>query len=606
MFIFVCYIVVNERSSRSSKKFDMTKNEFNLLYAIKRHGLISYRKLSALSGTSLGYISEMVKVFTEKQYLDEQGITAHGIEALQPYKVKNAVIMAAGRSPNFVPLSLETPKGLLVVKDEVLIERQIRQLQEAGIDEIIVVLGYKKESFFYLHEKYGVTIIINDQYNKKNNIETLYLAQRYIGNTYICSSDNYFTENVFTDYVYRPYYASVRVDEQCNEWYMVPDSKGNIAKVKKTGKKGTIMLGHCYWSKEFSDEFIKLINHHHELHDYDQNLWEDLYAANIKKLPPMEIKVYPNDVIFEFDSLEDLRSFDEHYVRNTPSVILENICSVLSCTEEDIHHFKLIKQGLNNSSFMFEVFDRKYVYRHPAGNTHRTSSGHYEKDALALAKTLEIDPTYIYMNGEEGWKISNYIENVRIPDYSDFEDSKRVIAVLQKLHSHSTDFSRTFVPWEEALKLEHTIFKSSEIEMRDYDSLKAKVEQCYRKTLGDGIEMTFCHCDTYAQNWMLNDTDTILIDWEYAGYADPGCDVGTYIMDAMYDVPEAIRFIREYCRDDYSEAKLFHYLAYVAVVSFYWFVWALHQEAHGAVMGSSLYNWYLMAVRYSNYLTKGM
>ena len=57
----------------------------------------------------------------------------------------NAIIMAAGTSSRFAPLSYEKPKGLLQVKGEILIERQIRQLQEAGISDIIVVVGYMAE-----------------------------------------------------------------------------------------------------------------------------------------------------------------------------------------------------------------------------------------------------------------------------------------------------------------------------------------------------------------------------------------------------------------------------------------------------------------------------
>ena len=55
------------------------------------------------------------------------------------YRVDNAVIMAAGASSRFAPLSYEYHKGLIEVKGEILIERQIRQLREAGISEIIIV-----------------------------------------------------------------------------------------------------------------------------------------------------------------------------------------------------------------------------------------------------------------------------------------------------------------------------------------------------------------------------------------------------------------------------------------------------------------------------------
>ncbi len=80
------------------------------------------------------------------------------------YKVDNAIIMAAGTSSRFAPLSYEMPKALIEVKGEILIERQIRQLQQAGIRQIIVVVGYKKEQFEYLNNKFGVVIVENEEY----------------------------------------------------------------------------------------------------------------------------------------------------------------------------------------------------------------------------------------------------------------------------------------------------------------------------------------------------------------------------------------------------------------------------------------------------------
>ena len=159
----------------------MTRNEFNLLYAIKKYGIQSYRKMKDMAFVSVGYVSQTMKSFSEQNYIDDNGITELGMQALLPYKVDSAVIMAAGMSTRFVPLSLEKPKGLLEVKGEVLIERQIKQLKEAGIENIAIVLGYKKEAFFYLEDKYdGIKIIINPEYNTKNNTHTLYLAQNCI------------------------------------------------------------------------------------------------------------------------------------------------------------------------------------------------------------------------------------------------------------------------------------------------------------------------------------------------------------------------------------------------------------------------------------------
>lgn len=580
----------------------MTKTEFELLYAIKKTGASNVSALTLKAGLSADCVKTILQAFVQSGYIDDNGITTLGLDALAPYKVNNAIIMAAGMSSRFVPLSLEKPKGLLIVKNEVLIERQIEQLLEAGIKDIVIVLGYKKEAFFYLEDKYNVKFIINPEYNIKNNTHTLYLAQQHISNTYICSSDDYFETNVFEEYVYQSYYASIHVYEKSNEWYMIPDENGNVRKVEKYGIDGSIMLGHVYWDRAFSEAFIKLLNEHHELGDYDANLWEDLFADHIELLPPMHIKEYPDNVIFEFDSLEELRKFDTYYVHNTHSKIMKNITKAMGCNESDILDFKPIKEGLTNTSFVFEVKGKKYVYRHPGDGTEEIISRKREKLSLEIAKRIGADPTFLCMDADEGWKISTYVEGIRTPDYQSFEDSRRVLTVLRQLHAQKLMVDWSFEPWQEALKIEKLLRQKGDIEVRDFDQLKEKVEKCYHATIGDGVEPCFCHCDTYAPNWMLTEQETILIDWEYAGNADPGCDVSTYIMDAMYDLDTSIEFIKEYCGDNCTDQLVFHYLAYVAIVSYYWFVWALYREACGAVMGDSLHNWYTMAKRYANHL----
>ena len=89
----------------------MTRNEFDLLYAIKNNGKKSVRELSELSGTSTGFVSEKLRAFEEQGLVDEHGITDGGVDALAPYKVRNAIIMAAGMSSRFVPISLEKPNS---------------------------------------------------------------------------------------------------------------------------------------------------------------------------------------------------------------------------------------------------------------------------------------------------------------------------------------------------------------------------------------------------------------------------------------------------------------------------------------------------------------
>ena len=176
----------------------LTNNVFSVLKTIALSDeKLNQRQLAEETELSLGSVNSAVKTLEDQGLIEEGLITPKGLEALKPYEVKNAIIMAAGLSSRFAPISYEKPKGVLKVRGEVLIERQIHQLLEAGITDITVVVGYKKEYFFYLEEKYGVKIVVNPDYATRNNNSTLWYVKDQLDNTYICSSDDYFTQNPF-------------------------------------------------------------------------------------------------------------------------------------------------------------------------------------------------------------------------------------------------------------------------------------------------------------------------------------------------------------------------------------------------------------------------
>lgn len=238
----------------------MTKNEFNILYKLMSGEDFTQLSLSALLGLSVGNINKNISSLKDKGFLDEKGkITRSGIKALEPYKVDNAIIMAAGMSSRFAPLSYEKPKGLLRAKGEILIERQIKQLQEAGIKDITVVVGYMKEMFFYLSDKYGVDIVVNEDYYKYNNPSTLMRVKDRLKNTYICSSDDYFSINVFEPYVYSSYYSAKYSDGKTEEYCLFTDRKDKITDVKIGGENQWYMIGHVYFSRDFSEKFIPIL-----------------------------------------------------------------------------------------------------------------------------------------------------------------------------------------------------------------------------------------------------------------------------------------------------------------------------------------------------------
>ena len=275
---------------------------------------------------------------------------------------RNAIIMAAGTSSRFVPLSVERPKGLVEVKGEILIERQIRQLKEAGITDITLVVGYKAEMFAYLRDKYAVDIVYNEDFARYNNTSSLIRVIEKLDNTFICSSDNYFPENVFTRESVDSYYSALYAEGKTNEYCLITDAEDQITDVKVGGHDSWYMVGHVFFNHEFSEKFRKLMIKEYCNETTKQGYWEDLYIRYIDQLPKMKINRYQEGDIQEFDSLDELRMFDSSYVEDTRSTVVKSICRTLNLQESDVYGFKNIKHVGDYLHFQFKVGDSTYEY----------------------------------------------------------------------------------------------------------------------------------------------------------------------------------------------------------------------------------------------------
>lgn len=276
-------------------------------------------------------------------------------------KVNNAIIMAAGTASRFAPLSSEVHKALIEVKGEVLIERQIRQLKEAGIDEVIIVTGYKAEQFEYLKEKFGVTLIHNPDYLTRNNNASIWVVRDFLKNSYICSSDNYFFNNPFETEVDDCYYSAVYAEGETDEWCIEQDNDGRIKNVVVGGKDSWVMFGHVFWSEEFSKKFLSILEAEYDQSETANKLWESIYIDHINEFD-MQIKKYPSDFIFEFDTLDELREFDTSYIEDTRSVILKELAQKLGVEEKQIVKVNAFKDKNNAAAgFTFEA-GQKYKY----------------------------------------------------------------------------------------------------------------------------------------------------------------------------------------------------------------------------------------------------
>lgn len=580
----------------------LSRNAFSVISSLLGSGCSSQRQIADASGLSLGLVNETYKSLFELGYVEDYAVTDSGMEALLPYKVDNAIILAAGLSTRLAPISYDRPKGTLRVRGEVLIERQIRQLKEAGINDIVMVVGYKKEEYFYLEDKFGVTLVSSPEYMERNNHSSIWAVREYLGNSYVCVSDCYFADNPFRRYEYDSYNDAIWSDEAPDKYFLDVKGKNNrILSASLGGSNGWTMVGHAYWDSDFSSRFLAILQSEYFRQETKEKLWDEVFFAHAQELC-MCARFLPKGSVFEFDSLDEVRNFDPEFICNVSSDALDNICATLSCERSQIESVDPIKQGLTNLSFFFSVNGEGYVYRHPGPGTNKLINRKAEAFALKKAFDLGLDNTFVHIDPEEGWKISRYVPNCHELDYGNLEQVKNALQMARRLHQSGAVSPYSFDAYLESKKIVRLLEEEGWSFPPDFKDLSLAMDRLVGPMRAGAGNPVLCHNDFYAPNFLVTSDQMSLIDWEYAAMGDYGNDFGNFVAQSnYYSVREALDLMPLYFGFEPSEAQCFHLLACTAMIGWYWYVWAMFKELSGAPAGEWLYVWYRSAKEFSSY-----
>lgn len=524
-----------------------------------------------------------LKSLIDKGYLAEDKVTEAALIEMEPCKVQNAIILAAGGDDITAKSVYSMPKGLYVVNGEPLIERQIRQLHEVGIMQIVIVIGYKQEMYFYLQDKYNVILEVNPDL-KKNNINSLYVAARYLGNTYICNCDNYFERNPFSIYEYNAFHATVYKADATNELLVDTNESGRIVRVYSGEVEGECVYGHAYMDKAFSTRFKKFMLA--EIGDFRVSalFWEEFLYRHIEDLD-MYVRRYPADFVYEFDSIQEIQNIEGLFLENVSGKINQKICEVLNCAEDEINNIVILQKGLSNVLFTFVVRGEKYIYRYPGDSTSFFIYRRNEVRAQQLGAKSGADGTYVYID-ESGTKISKFRENCKDLNgvyYRDIELMKRVAKKIRSFHEEGYDMPdwKTFDYnpvyqcerlMQEASKMKGNLF---ELLAKEWEQVRQLKEYADR----DCIRHTMCHNDINQDNVLLTENTLDIIDWEFAGYNDPGYDFGRVIIDYDFDSTAIDEILEAYFGRPATARERLHWISYAGIHCWYYVGWALYKES---------------------------
>ena len=486
------------------------------------------------------------------------------------------------------------------MRGEVLIERQIRAAAtRPASTDITVVVGYKKEYFFYLEDKFGVCHRRERATTPRATTARLHQASWKIAsdNTYICSSDDYFTENPFEPYVWKAYYAVEYAEGPTAEWCVQTGAHDRITGVTIGGEDAWYMIGQVYFDRTFSETYVPLLDAVYDNPATVDKLWEHIYLDNIKQLD-MVARRYPAGTIFEFDSLDEVREFDPLFLENLDSEVFDNIVTVLGCDKGSIRDVYPLKQGLTNLSCHFATDDGEYVYRHPGIGTEAMIDRTSESAAQKIAHELGLDDTFIHED-PRGWKISRFVSDARNLDPRNDAEVARAMKMARLIHESGASVDNRFDFYEEGCHYEALLREKGPIDVPGYREMADMARRVKEFANADRAPVCLTHNDFFYLNFLIDGDDHLyLIDWEYSGMADYASDFGTYVVCCECSDEEALRALEHYFDRKPTFEEVRHNFAYVALAGWCWYVWSLVKEAEGDFVGEWLYIYYNYAKKY--------
>ncbi|MEE0133366.1 MAG: sugar phosphate nucleotidyltransferase [Treponema sp.] len=274
---------------------------------------LSQRGFSKKTGLSVGTINATILQLEEKGLLADGMITQAGLEALEPYRVKRAIFIAAGFGSRMVPITLNTPKPLVRVKGERIIDSILDAVVAAGIEDIVIVRGYLSEQFDQLLYKYpNIKFVENPAYNEANNISSAMCVRYLLGNSYVCEGDILLhNPKIIQKYQYQSNYCGIKVD-RTDDWCLF-ENKGRITGVAVGGENCHQMMGISYWTEDDGKRLGDCIKKVYEMPGGKERYWDQVALQYFVDDFNIAIRECSAEDFIEIDTFNELKAIDSVY-----------------------------------------------------------------------------------------------------------------------------------------------------------------------------------------------------------------------------------------------------------------------------------------------------
>ena len=298
------------------RKMKLTRKQFDVLETLAlAKDRLTQRDIEKITHYSLGTVNRVMKELMEAGLTEDGAITTSGLSALEPYRAKRAIFIAAGFGSRLVPITFNTPKPLVRVHGVRIIDRLIDACLRAGIDEIYIVRGYLGELFDQLNYKYPmIKYLENPIYNESNNISSSLVARYLLSNAYVFEADLLISNpSIIKKYHYTSDFLGIK-KERTDDWcFRVKDGIIQEEKVGGEGPDIWQMVGISYWDEADGHKLQQDIQDVFASPGGKERYWEQVPLVYCKDHYSVEVRECFSEDIVEIDTFQELKAIDKTY-----------------------------------------------------------------------------------------------------------------------------------------------------------------------------------------------------------------------------------------------------------------------------------------------------
>ncbi len=592
---------------------------FKVLKEINKNSTINQRLLSAKCEISLGKVNSIIEELEASRLITKESkgrghkynVTQQGIELLEKElkvnkelqielhtekeaKVKQGVILAAGKNSNF-----NIPVSNLKINDQLLIYRTIDMLEKNGIENIVVISGYKSELLEESLANKNVKVIKNPNYKWTGTMASLARAAEGISEDFILiESDIVVEESGIREIIKYPARDCILITAESGsgDEAFVEIRENVIYKISKDIAQVNRIDGEMIGISKISYEFF---NKMLESYKYNKNPYMnyEYMMLDISRTYSLGYVKVDRLLWHEIDNMKHysyvVKKLIDKIEKKEKSALIQNLKDIVcDCMKVDISKVNNVSPigGMTNKNYKVAIDNEFYVLRVPGNGTEEMISRADEIKNAVYANEVGVDAELIYFNEETGVKISRFIDNAETltPDAAKKQyNMAKVCNILRTLHNCDKVMANEFDIYGKIEKYEKLAKDGNAKFFEDYYEVKEKIYKLKDVMVSLDAKLTPCHNDTLADNFIRSGEEKIyLIDWEYAGMNDPMWDLAAHCLESEFSEDEEELFLRTYFKGDIEDKYKKRVLINKIYQDFLWSTWTIIKEAKGDDFGT--------------------